>query len=209
MQKRVIVFLGIFFLLTGCSIFEKENFSKSFLAETHLVNNFTEYKSAEKTISLNKLEVVDDKTSLNGLSLFSESSLDEVQIKILPCAQMPLEINRRGKILGDCFEINPGTIFEVSREDFLVFPQKIFKNIEDYNFGQSQEKGGVLLMHSTNEKHWDETFSGDYILNNNGEIFGSLFYPDSAEGENTKIYFIIYPNFNGYYYIDFEERQTK
>ncbi len=229
MEKILIIFLGVFFLLTGCSNFEKEIIDENqetiilnskilefffnnvgFFANTELINNFTRYKSSEEEYTyLNKLEIVDNRTSLNRLALFSKSPLDDVKIKIFPCSQMPLSFEKKVKILWDCFEINPGTTFEVSREDFLVFPEKIFKNIEDYNFGQSKEKGGVLLMSSTNQEHWDETFSGHYIENNNHEVYLSLFYPNSKESEKTKIYFTMYFNFNGYYYIDFKDRKYK
>ena len=82
---------------------------KSFTANVKVIENFTEYQDENESIVLNKLEIVDDRTRINGLQLFSSQSLDDVKIEILPCLQMPQEPSKNEQVLGDCFEISPGT----------------------------------------------------------------------------------------------------
>ena len=189
---------------------ENEKVSESFIANTKITNNFIKYKAGFgddlKDISLNKLEIIDNKTLLNGLMLFSEQNLDNVKIKILPCSEMPLKTYSNEQVLGDCFEINPGTIYEYSKQDYLIFPTKIFEGISDDNFGHSEKEGGIYIRQFTDlEDRDDGKFYAGYYINKDKRYF-SLFNPNSEEKDIVDMYLTEYIYFNGYYYIGFEDR---
>jgi len=219
-MKKVLIIIIVFSLLfIGFFIINKNNketkqqekatgvekVTKTFFANTKITKNFTQYKAGFgndlKNISLNKIEIVDDRTSLKGTALLSEENLDNVKIKILPCSEMPLSINKNEQILGDCFEINPGTSYKFSKTDYLTFPRKLFKNIGDYNFGYSKNEGGVFINKFNNEPCKDcgdgKFYTRNYIDKPQSDIKNEIYYNYSS--------FNSY--FNGYYYISFSDRK--
>ena len=219
MKKILIVFAGVVFLLSGCAGFDKKNtqkmpmidpsnkVSESFFAKTKLTKNFTKEKSESGDISINKLEIVDDRTLLNGMALFSEENLENVKIKILPCNETPFKSSE--DVLGDCFEINPGTTYNQSDTDYLVFPQKLIEGIDDINFGFSNEEGGAQLWHFVDSKGCFDCppgglYSGNYIYNDSR--YSYLFNPDGKKIFHKKSCYSWYMYFSGYYYFGYEDR---
>lgn len=110
-------------------------------------NKLTKSFFAKIKIAENNIEIVDKRTSLNGLKIYSKSNLDNVKIKIVPCKQMSLKIPKNKTILGNCFKVNQ----KVGNARF-VYPKNLFKDVKDNNFETNDNLEGGLTLYSS---HYD------------------------------------------------------
>jgi len=181
MRMKLLTSVLTYLVLLNCLlpkiVIAENKVTDSIYVNTKIDNDFNKLLVDKK---VNSLEIIDKRTSFNGMRLVSNADLSKIKIRVYPCKNAPFSISESLVVLGDCFEIT-GMNYQFEQESYLVFPKKIFKNVKQNNFGQHNDsQGGINLWSWTKTLLHGSFLSGGYIRNERSDYHLYLLEPDKA-----------------------------